>query len=144
MTPYSNDLRARIVEAYENKEGSIRKLAKRFAVSASSVERFIKLYRKNGNVDPKPHGGGQSLKIDEDGLERLHDLVAETSDATVTELHQQYELFADTSVSRATVGRALLRIKLTIKKNNTCNRARHGEGQTASSRVPSRGSHHLR
>ena len=40
MKAYSNDLRRKIIEAYQKKEGSLRKLAKRFAVSFSFVWRL--------------------------------------------------------------------------------------------------------
>ena len=40
MKPYSLDLRQKIVVAYENKEGSIRQLAKRFKVSPDCVRRL--------------------------------------------------------------------------------------------------------
>ena len=58
MKPYSNDLRKKIIEAYQKKEGSLRKLAKRFSVSFSFVWRLVKRFRKSGSVVPKPHGGG--------------------------------------------------------------------------------------
>ena len=126
MKAYSNDLRTRIVEAYDKQEGSIRQLADRFAIDFTTVWRLLVHYRYTGKVDPKPHGGGQPPKIDEVGLEQLRQLVVETSDATVVELQQQFEQTAHITVSRATVGRALLNIKLTRKKNNPRHRTKHG------------------
>ena len=61
MKAYSNDLRKKIIEAYQRKEGSLRKLAKRFSVSFSFVWRLVKRFRKSGSVAPKPHGGDLSL-----------------------------------------------------------------------------------
>jgi len=58
MKAYSNDLRTKIIEAYQKKEGSLRKLAKRFSVSFSFVWRLVKRFRKRGSVAPKPHRGG--------------------------------------------------------------------------------------
>ena len=55
---YSMDLRQRIINAYEAKEGSPRNLAKRFQVSLSFVKRLVIRYRETGLVKPKPHGGG--------------------------------------------------------------------------------------
>ena len=40
MQPLSNDLRKRILEAVDNKEGSRRKLAARFKVNTSTITRF--------------------------------------------------------------------------------------------------------
>ncbi len=38
MKPYSLDLRQRVVEAYENKEGSLRRIARRFKVGPNTVQ----------------------------------------------------------------------------------------------------------
>jgi transposase len=39
MKPLSNDLRQRILDAVDNKEGSRRKLAARFSVNTSTITR---------------------------------------------------------------------------------------------------------
>ena len=44
MPSYSLDLRQKVVESYENKEGSIRTIAKRFKVSKDFVQRLLKRY----------------------------------------------------------------------------------------------------
>jgi putative transposase len=46
--PYSLDLRQKVVEAYVNKEGSIRKLAERFKISKNVVSSFIARFRSTG------------------------------------------------------------------------------------------------
>jgi transposase len=57
MKPYSLDLRLRVIQAYERREGAMRPLATRFAVSLSFVCALITRYRATGTVAPKPHGG---------------------------------------------------------------------------------------
>jgi transposase len=64
MKPYSTDLRTRIVQAYENREGAMRQLATTFRVSVSCVRRLLKHYRETGRVVPKPHGGGRFVHLD--------------------------------------------------------------------------------
>jgi transposase len=63
MKPYSNDLRQRVIGAYHNAEGSLRKLAVRFSVSLNFVWLLLERFRENDRVDPKPYGGGQPPKI---------------------------------------------------------------------------------
>ena len=41
MHPYSRDLRSRIVQAYENREGAMRQLAAQFHVSLSCVRALL-------------------------------------------------------------------------------------------------------
>src|SRR5258705_4394945 len=59
MTPYSQDLRERILETVRSGDGSLRQIARRFLVSVSFVTRLLRLHRGTGSLEPKPHGGGQ-------------------------------------------------------------------------------------
>ncbi len=45
-TPYSLDLRKRVIEAYEAKEESLRQIAKCFCVSLSFVRDLTRRYRE--------------------------------------------------------------------------------------------------
>src|SRR3954465_6073579 len=82
MQPLSNDLRKRILDAVDNREGSRRKLAARFKVNTSTITKLLRLRRETGSYQPRPHGGGVAPTLDGDALERLRRLVEETPDAT--------------------------------------------------------------
>lgn len=86
MRPLSNDLRERILAAVDNREGSRRELATRFAVNPSTITRLLQLRRQTGSAEPRPHAGGKSPTLDRDGLERLRQLVGEDPDATLEQL----------------------------------------------------------
>jgi transposase len=49
MQPLSNDLRQRILDAVDNKEGSRRKLAARFKVNTSTITKLLRLRRQTGS-----------------------------------------------------------------------------------------------
>lgn len=53
---YSADLRHRVIEAWENKEGSQRQLAQRFKVSLSFVRNLLRHYRSSGQVEDAAAG----------------------------------------------------------------------------------------
>src|SRR3954454_20796481 len=89
MKPLSNDLRQRILDAVDNREGSRRKLAARFCVNVSTITRLLQLRRQTGSFEPRPHGGGVAPALDHDALERLRELVQETPDATLETLRQR-------------------------------------------------------
>src|SRR3984957_981565 len=89
MQPLSNDLRKRILDAVDNKEGSRRKLAARFKVNTSTITKLLQLRRETGSYEPRPHGGGVEPTLDHDALERLRKLVEETPDATLATLKQK-------------------------------------------------------
>jgi transposase len=114
MKPLSNDLRQRILDAVDNREGSRRKLAARFAVNVSTITRLLQLRRQTGSSEPRPHGGGVAPALDKDALERLRGLVEETPDATLESLKQGLGI----SGSRMIVCRALQKLGLPLKKKS--------------------------
>ena len=81
---YSTDLRKKVIESHEHKEGSLRSIAKRFKVSYGFVKGLIKRYKTTGSFEPLAHGGGNPGKIHEvhetfikQQLERQNDLTLE-------------------------------------------------------------------
>src|SRR3954454_24241934 len=66
MQPLSNDLRSRILNAVDNREGSRRKLAVRFEVNTSTITKLLRLRRETGSLAPRPHGGGVEPTLDRD------------------------------------------------------------------------------
>ncbi len=63
MKPYSIDLREKIVEAYQQGEGSYRQKAQRFRVSLSFIQRLIPRYQKENTLEPQPIGRPTSGKL---------------------------------------------------------------------------------
>jgi transposase len=136
MKPYSADLRMRVVQAYENREGTMRQLATSLRVSVSCVRRLLKHYRETGSVVPKPHGGGAPATVKRSGLEVVQALVHAAPDATLRELGQQFEGRQQIPISLATMSRVLARLQLTRKKHVS----RHGtsacRGAEGAGRLP--------
>jgi transposase len=114
MQPLSNDLRKRILEAVDNKEGSRRKLASRFKVNTATITKLLRLRRETGSYEPRPHGGGIEPTLDHDALERLRKLVEEIPDATLVTLKQKMGV----SGSRMIICRALQKLGLPRKKKS--------------------------
>src|SRR3954470_18355455 len=114
MQPLSNDLRTRILDAVDNREGSRRKLAARFKVNTSTITKLLRLRRETGSSEPRPHGGGVAPTLDGDALERLRALVEETPDATLKALKRKMGV----SGSRMIIRRALQKLGLPLKKKS--------------------------
>jgi transposase len=112
MTPYSRDLRQRIVETVLRRDGTIDQIAQRFLVSVSFVTRLLQLYRRTGSVEPRPHGGGNPAVLTPEDLERLRALIDDRPDATLEECREHL----GSSCSLATISRALSRLGLPRKK----------------------------
>ena len=116
MKTYSNDLRQKIVETNRKDMESIRQTAKRFHVSYSFAWKLIKGYEQTGLISPKPHGGGAKPKLKGEQLGVVAELIEQKNDATLEELVIQLEEKVGVRVSRATMGRVVLKLKLTRKK----------------------------
>src|SRR4051795_11137172 len=114
MQPLSNDLRQRILEAVDNREGSRRKLAARFKVNTSTITKLLRLRRETGSFEPRPHAGGVTPTLDDDALQRLRELVETTPDATLESLRQQMSITG----SRMIICRALQKLGLPLKKKS--------------------------
>jgi transposase len=112
MTPYSHDLRQRVLETVQRGEGSLRQIAQRFLVSLSFVVRLLQTYRRTGSVQPQPHRGGNPAKLAPEDLEHLRELVRQQPDATLEELRQRLGV----ACSTMTICRALKKLGLPLKK----------------------------
>jgi transposase len=112
MTPYSQDLRQRVLDTVQRGEGSSRQIARRFLVSISFVTRLLRTHRSTGSLEPKPHGGGHPAALGPEDLERLRELIRQQPDATLEECRQR--LGSDCSLM--TISRALRKLGLPRKK----------------------------
>src|SRR5439155_522350 len=112
MTPYSQDLRQRVLDTVLRGKGSLRQIARRFLVSVSFVTRLLRTHRDTGALAPKPHGGGNPAVLSPQDLERLRALIRQQPDATLEECRQRLGV----SCSTMTISRALGRLGLPRKK----------------------------
>jgi transposase len=112
MRPYSIDLRERIVAAIDRGEHSLRQIAQLFSVDLSFLVRLLQRRRVTGSVQPKPHGGGPTPKLDSAAVRRLRTLVRRQPDATLTELRDRLGI----PCHIATIARVLRRLRITRKK----------------------------
>ncbi len=113
----STDLRQRVVEAWEAKEGSQEAIAERFQVSPSSVERWIRLKRETGSVQPRPRPGSQhSRKLFAEHRQALEDWLSERPDLTLPELAQRLKDQFGVSIDPSQISRTLGQMGWTRKK----------------------------
>ena len=115
MKAYSIDLRKKIVKAYEEGDTSIRKVAQRFGVAKSFVQKLLLMNKTQGHVKPRKQGGALKGELDED-KELLAAMVEEYPDATLWEYCEYWGTTYDRWVSKSTMCRALQKQELTQKK----------------------------
>ncbi|HEY1537745.1 MAG TPA: helix-turn-helix domain-containing protein [Polyangiaceae bacterium] len=111
MSSLPFDLRQRIVDAYERKEGTYFELAQRFGVGESTVYRLLRLKRERGNLSPRAARG-----IPEEELPQLVELVRELPDATLDQLTRVWVSRNCRELSRSSIVGALWRAGITPEK----------------------------
>jgi transposase len=116
--PYSQDLRDRVLSAYD-RGLKTKQIAQLFNVCSAWARRVKQRRRESGQSRALPMGGIRVVKVD---LEKLRRLVAEQPDATIKELHQRLAC----ACGESAVGMALERLDLTLKKRRSMPPSRTG------------------
>jgi transposase len=117
MKPYSNDLRAKIVAAYDANNYSQREVAQLFGVSESTVRKLLRRKRQQGSTDALPHSGGQPLRADHRVQAFVVDTLKHNNDRTLQELCDSVEEHYSIRLSLPAMCRLLQRLNLPRKKN---------------------------
>jgi len=116
MKVYSKDLRERVLKAYNDKKGSMRKLADDFMVSLSFVFRLVERFKQNGHINPKPHRGGRASSMDAENCQFMVEVLKSNIDLTLEELCSLYDHKFGKKVSKSTMDRTLKKMNITRKK----------------------------
>ena len=120
MKAYQVEFRQKIVDTYFNEKISIAKLAKRFGVAKSFVQKIIKQWRETGNLSPCKPSGGKKLKLSQSQIIMVGDWVNEKNDITLEKIKQRLEEEENTKISLSTICRVLQSLNLSRKKNTAC------------------------
>ena len=133
MRPYSVDFRQKIIDVYEQEHISIRKLAQRFQVAKSFIQKLLKQYRETGDINPQVQGGHPPIKLQGEQLVALIEIIESNNDATLEELCELLQERTGITVSRSTMGRVTLQLNYTVKKNSSPSRKRKRTGSEKTS-----------
>jgi len=120
---YSNDLRERVVAAYNRENLSYRQIGLMFGVGEATVDRWVALHRKTGSLAPKPKGGSEP-KLRPDQQEQLGAWVLAESDVLLSELRRRVAAEMNIEVDESTISRTLIKLGFTRKKSPSS--SRHG------------------
>lgn len=117
MKSYSIEVREKIVKAYFQGNTSIRKVAARFSVAKSFVQKLLSIHKCQGSLEPKKPGGAMKGALY--GMEVQLQAVERYPDATLLEYCEYWGENHHQWVSKSAMCRALQKQKLTVKKNIT-------------------------
>src|ERR1044071_3868287 len=91
MNPYSNDLRRRIVAAYESGDYSQEEIAELFGVCQKTVSNLVTRFLQTGSADQLPRGGGRQARLDEHAKDFIRQQIQQDNDITLAQLCQKVE-----------------------------------------------------
>ena len=87
---FSKDLRERVVQAYNKGSDTIQVTADLFGISKSSVEKYLRISRKNGDLTPiKP--SGRPPILNKSNLNRLKMIVLSSPDKRLIDYSRTFE-----------------------------------------------------
>ena len=110
---YSDDLRERVVRAYDDKRGTRKAITELFNVSTAWIRRLLQRRRANGEFFARRRGGCKPAKFRGKKLDQLKAWVDEQPDATLQELLER----SGVDASIMAVHRALKRLGCRRKKS---------------------------
>jgi transposase len=113
---YPVELRERVIRAYEAGHGSYPAIAERFSVGEATVKRWIWRFHKDGEIAPRPRGGGTPSTIT---LSELESLMARLGDPTAGELTAEFNRSrrGQARLHVSSMKRALHRHNYVVKKS---------------------------
>jgi transposase len=119
MKPYSNDLRRRIVSAYETGDYSQDEIAELFGVCQKTVSNCVRRKDETGSPDRLPRGGGRQPQLDEQARQFIAEMVKENSHVRLAHLCQHVDRKFNKKVSQSTMCRTLEALGLPRKKRRS-------------------------
>jgi transposase len=121
---YSNDLRRKLLEAYDRGEGSLRELAKRFGVSRPYAWKISAQRKRTGQVERVEQRHGPESKVTRAMEQQLRTWVRQQPDLTLVEIQERLWETERVPVSVPRVWQVLRRLKLRLKKSHSTPRNR--------------------
>lgn len=105
-----------MVEAHERGEGGYVRLARRFSVGVASAKRWVRQYRREGDVVPLKKAGGTPSEVE---LAEIEAILARRPDANAGEITAEYNRSRRGKQRRhvSSIKRALYRGGYVVKKN---------------------------
>ena len=111
--PYSDDLRQKLLEAYDQGKGSLVELAERFGVSPGWAWKISSARKRTGRIERASYRPGPKRRIDE---QLLAGLLRDHADATLVELQAELQKKSGLGCSTQHLWRVLQRMGFRLKK----------------------------
>ena len=115
MRTLSLDLRQRILDTYDRKEGTRIEVAHRFRVSLGMVKKLLQQRKRTGDIAPRHRFCGRKPMIVATHRHQIRALLAKKNDLTLRELRQAMDLPCSLQAIHVVLGK----MGLTYKKRHS-------------------------
>jgi transposase len=116
---YSDDLRCKLLSAYDRGEGTLTQLAARFSVSVGWARKISSQRRRTGQAERVPHRPGRKLRAGEEAQQQVRAWFRSQPDLTLAEVQARLLNEAGVPLSIPQVGYLILRLGLRLKKSRS-------------------------
>jgi transposase len=116
---YGDDLRRKLLQAYDRGEGTLEQLAQRFSVSAPWAWKISAQRKRSGQMERVEQRRGGGRKVTAAVEQRLRGWVRAQPDLTLAELQQQLEKAHHVHVSIGRLWQVLRQMGLRLKKSRS-------------------------
>jgi len=114
---YADDLRRKLLQAHDRKQGSLQELAERFGVSAGWAWKISAMRRRTGVMERRQQRHGPVSRVTAAVEAWLRELVRAQPDVTLAELQQQLQAAVGLYLSIGRLWLALQKLGLRLKKS---------------------------
>jgi transposase len=138
---YADDLRRKLLQAYDRGEGTLEQLAERFSVSAPWAWKISAQRKRSGQMERTEQRRGGGRKVTGEVRARLRGWVQSQPDTTLMELQQKLEKAQHLHVSLGRLWQVLRQMGLRLKKShstpaNATRKRTSGGGKSSRKRLP--------
>ncbi len=127
MRTLSLDLRQRILDTYDRKEGTRIEVAHRFRVSLGMVKKLLQQRKRTGDIAPRHRFCGRKPMIVATHRHQIRALLAQKNDLTLRELRQAMDLRCSLQAIHVVLGK----MGLTYKKRHSAPVSKSGRTSPA-------------
>jgi transposase len=117
--PLGDDLRRKLLYAYDQGEGSLEELASRFLVSVGWAKKISAQRLRSGQAERVPHHPGRKWRVGAEAQGQVVAWVASKPDLTLAELQAKLHGDAGISLSLGRIWHLLKKLGLRLKKSRS-------------------------
>jgi transposase len=117
--PYGDDLRRKLLLAYDQGEGTLEELAGRFLVSHGWAKKISAARNRSGQAERVPHKPGRKPRVGAEQQKLVIAWVASQPDLTLAEIKTKLQTEAGITLGVPRVWRLLRKLNLRLKKSRS-------------------------